>query len=448
TEQLVFPEHEHPVHQLDMLVEFGREHHHGQLLAGERVEQHVEVVLGVDVDAAGGVVQQQDPRPEGEPAGDDDTLLVPAGQRGDLVLGGTQDDLEPVDVGGEAAPRGARAEPAEPAVHAQRRQREVLPDRHPAEQGVEPALARDVGDVAVGGVDRGADDDVTAGQVTDALPATTFSPHRASRNSFWPCPSNPASPISSPACTSRSIGRPSGRSRRPRTLSTGAPWPVRASRFSGRPTVTSSAASVIRPTSWRGVHAPRLRLATVSPERMTVMRSPISSISSIRWVMKMTPTPSAASRAISANSRSRVTTSSAEVASSRIRMRGRRSRARTMQQACRSLRERSSIAVDKSTGRSKSSSSAALARRRLSRAGILVRQVSSAPSHTLSRTERASATRTSWKTVTTPCCWADLGLRSWTSAPATSTRPESGACTPLKIFTSVLLPEPFSPARA
>ena len=212
--------------------------------------------------------------------------------------------------------------------------------------------------------------------------------------------------------------------------------------------MTSSSAPVMRPTSWRGVQAPRLRLATVSPERMTVMRSPISSISSIRWVMKITPTPSAARRAIRAKSRSRVTTSSAEVASSRIRMRGRRSRARTMQQACRSLRERSSMTVDRSIGRSKSSARAALAWRRFSRAGILVRQVSSAPSQTLSRTERSSATRTSWKTVTTPCCWADLGLRSWTSAPATSTRPESGACTPLRILTSVLLPEPFSPARA
>ena len=51
------------------------------------VEQRVEVVLGVDVDAAGGIVQQQDPRSEGEPASDDDALLVPAGQRRDRVLG-------------------------------------------------------------------------------------------------------------------------------------------------------------------------------------------------------------------------------------------------------------------------------------------------------------------------------------------------------------------------
>src|SRR5215472_8366736 len=54
-------------------------------------------------------------------------------------------------------------------------------------------------------------------------PAITFCPHRASRNSFWPCPSRPARPMSSPACTSRSIGLPSGRRRTPRTLRTGAP---------------------------------------------------------------------------------------------------------------------------------------------------------------------------------------------------------------------------------
>src|SRR5262249_25682472 len=52
---------------------------------------------------------------------------------------------------------------------AERRQREVLPDRHPAEQGVQAPLARDVGDVAVGGVDRGPDDHVAAREMTDDL---------------------------------------------------------------------------------------------------------------------------------------------------------------------------------------------------------------------------------------------------------------------------------------
>jgi len=73
----------------------------------------------------------------------------------------------------------------------------------------------------------------------------------------------------------------------------------------------------------------------------------------------------------------------------------------------------------------------------------------STPSQTLSSTERASATSTSWNTVTTPCSWAARGVRGAPpSIPATSTAPASGACTPLRIFTSVLLPEPFSPTSA
>ena len=50
-------------------------------------------------------------------------------------------------------------------------------------------------------------------------------------------------------------------------------------------------APVSNRTSCWCVQAPRLRSPTVAPERITVMRSPIFSISSIRCVMKITPTP-------------------------------------------------------------------------------------------------------------------------------------------------------------
>ena len=53
------------------------------------------------------------------------------------------------------------------------------------------------------------------------------------------------------------------------------------------PARSSWSAPVIRCTSSRGVQSPRSSVATVSPERMTVMRSPISSISSMRCVMKI-----------------------------------------------------------------------------------------------------------------------------------------------------------------
>ncbi len=78
-----------------------------------------------------------------------------------------------------------------------------------------------------------------------------------------------------------------------------------------------------------------------------------------------------------------------------------------------------------------------------------MRHVSSIPSQTLSRTERASATSTSWNTVTIPWSWAARGvLRACTASPAISMVPASGAWTPLRILTRVLLPEPFSPTRA
>ena len=78
---------------------------------------------------------------------------------------------------------------------------------------------------------------------------------------------------------------------------------------------------------------------------MTVQRSPISAISSIRCEMKITAAPASARSRRSANRRSRVATSSADVASSRMRMRGSRTSARARQHACRSLRDSRSTGV-------------------------------------------------------------------------------------------------------
>ena len=94
-----------------------------------------------------------------------------------------------------------------------------------------------------------------------------------------------------------------------------------------------------------------------------------------------------------------------------------------MQQAWRSLSDSSSTMAPRSTGLPSSSSSAAFASRRFSRPPTFARHVASAPSQTLSRTVQSRATRTSWKTVAMPRSWAAFGLRSWTSEPATSTRP-------------------------
>ncbi len=180
-----------------------------------------------------------------------------------------------------------------------------------------------------------------------------------------------------------------------------------------------------------------------------MIRSPISLISSMRCVMNTIPAPSLLIRVTIRNRRSRVATSSADVASSRMRMPERRIRARTMPHAWRSLNDSSSTGVSSDRVRPRSSSSAALARARFSRTGMRLRNRPSTPSHTLSSTERASATRTSWKTVTMPSACAVLGdFGAGISAPRSSIAPASGACTPLRIFTIVLLPDPFSPTSA
>ena len=115
-EQLVLAEDQDAIHQLDVLVELGGQHHHRQPFRGQRAEQRVQVVLRADVDAARGVVEQQDARAVGQPARDDHLLLVAAREGRDRVLRGAEHDAEAVDVGGEAtcattasaASRGAR----------------------------------------------------------------------------------------------------------------------------------------------------------------------------------------------------------------------------------------------------------------------------------------------------------------------------------------------------
>src|SRR6478672_3012707 len=85
--ELALLEHEHPVHQLDQLVDLGREHHDGDPLGRELREQVVDVALRAEVDAAGRVVEQQDAWLGCEPAGDDDLLLVPSREGHDPVAG-------------------------------------------------------------------------------------------------------------------------------------------------------------------------------------------------------------------------------------------------------------------------------------------------------------------------------------------------------------------------
>ena len=93
------------------LGELGGDHDDGDPLLGELGDQGVDLGLGADVDAAGGFVEDENLRLGGEPAGDDDLLLVAAGEGADALLHRRGADAEVVDVAGdERALAGARRE--------------------------------------------------------------------------------------------------------------------------------------------------------------------------------------------------------------------------------------------------------------------------------------------------------------------------------------------------
>ena len=148
-------------------------------------------------------------------------------------------------------------------------------------------------------------------------------------------PLEPATPTSSPAWTSRSIGAAAGRSRSPRALSTTSPRrsPIGSSRPRALLGELVGAGHQAHQLARRPLAALERRDRLARAHHGDAVADLV--ISSMRWVMKITPTPAARPPTI-ANRRSRVATSSAEVASSRIRIRGSRSSARTMPQAWRS----------------------------------------------------------------------------------------------------------------
>ena len=193
----------------------------------------------------------------------------------------------------------------------------------------------------------------------------------------------------------------------------------------------------------------RSTVATDRPDRSTVMRSAISSISSMRCEMKITAPALAVSRRTTANSRSRVATSSADVDSSRIRIRGSRTSARAIPHTCRMLSGSDSTGASRGGASPVSSASTAAARSRLTSSGTRRRNRPSTPIQTFSSTVCGPTTRTSWKTGTTPASNVTRGDRTPSKRrPAISIVPLSGRCTPARILTRVLLPEPFSPTTA
>ena len=80
-------EHEHAVAAADQLVVVGRIEEDRRARIGELAQELVHLLLGADVDAARRIVEEDDARAAHQPFGDDDLLLVAAGERADRHVG-------------------------------------------------------------------------------------------------------------------------------------------------------------------------------------------------------------------------------------------------------------------------------------------------------------------------------------------------------------------------
>ena len=131
---------------------FRRNHQNRLALVGQIDDQLVNFILGAHVDAAGGLVQEQDLRVGQQPAAQNDLLLVAAGQAADLRLLGGRLGAHGVDGPLGVLLHGAFAEAdAQASVLLQAGNHGVLPDVQDAEDTRGPALLRQQGEAVLDG---------------------------------------------------------------------------------------------------------------------------------------------------------------------------------------------------------------------------------------------------------------------------------------------------------
>ena len=219
-----------------------------------------------------------------------------------------------------------------------------------------------------------------------------------------------------------------------------APAASKSRRARGRPSARSAAAGRTRPTG---------PPPTVCPSRRTVMRSASSKISLSRCETKITATPSARRRRTTPKSDSTSSSVSELVGSSRIRTRASIESARAISTICcwsgrRRRTGQRRVEVEVEPGERFAGTPA---RRRASRSGRRAR-----PCGGRGRCSRRSRgrERASSPGVTVAMPWrsASVGLRKLVGLPPSVIAPLSGCTCPERIFSSVDLPEPFSPSSA
>ena len=120
--------------------QFGADHEHGLALFGELVDQLINFVLGPDVDASGGFVEDDHLGVALEPLGENDLLLVAAGKRAGDLLGAGDLDLNLVDVSGEGQSLFTLPNEAARGEVAEIRQSEVFADRLAEDESLRLAI--------------------------------------------------------------------------------------------------------------------------------------------------------------------------------------------------------------------------------------------------------------------------------------------------------------------
>ena len=118
-----------PVREQQQLRQLRAHHHDRQPLARQRAHQVVDLLLGADVDAAGRLVEQEHPRPGGQPLADDHLLLVAAGERRRDLLDAGAAHPEATHRLGRHLRLAAGGADAEAREARQRRQRDIVADR-------------------------------------------------------------------------------------------------------------------------------------------------------------------------------------------------------------------------------------------------------------------------------------------------------------------------------
>ena len=287
---------------------------------GEGQDESLDLRLGPDVDAARRLVEDEDLGVRGQPAGQDDLLLVAAAQGLDRLVGRRRGDPEQADVlVGDAVLLG-EAQGAEPAAPGLERQDDVLADGQVVDDALGLAVLGGEGD-ATG--DRG--ERASGARPPDRRPSASRCPACRCRTAGRPSrsgpdPSSPARPTTSPARSSRSNG--SIASVRPSWLAARRTSPVACWLTASLSRDMSSSSVRFRP-SIRAIRSirdsePVANVPTSPPLRRTVMRSLISSTWSRKWVMKTIVRPSSRSLRMTRKSCSVSWASRLDVGSSRM----------------------------------------------------------------------------------------------------------------------------------